>query len=92
MVLTEMDFVKLPELPKGSDVFQCVLDDIEKEKRSEVETDRNSEVSPPRSRTNSQSRAPTTPSPTHMRWLSTRARLGKHSMYKLVVLAKIQRK
>lgn len=84
-----MEFVKLPKLPKGSSVFQSVIEDIEREKHVEEELDASSETDLPRSRANSQSQTKSSNQP---RWLKARACLTKQSMYRVVVLAKTRRK
>lgn len=81
-----ISFKKIPKIPKGSDAFESVRDEIEHEKVL-FNTHVNHHSlhgldSPPRSRAGSQSRA----SPAQM-WFIARARLEKPSLYKIVGLA-----
>ena len=85
-----MEFDKLPSLPKGSDAFQSVIDEIEREQHIEPETVIQCELLSPRSDTQSGTKAP--PSSARMAWLSTRARHGKQSFFKAVTLARYHRR
>lgn len=81
-------FEKLPQLPKGSDIYETVREEMKHEHEtlrhdSHLDACVNSDTdSPPRSRANSQSRV----SPAQL-WFTARARLDKPSLYKTVVLA-----
>lgn len=87
-----MEFGKLPELPRGSEAFQCVLLEIEREKHPVEMSD--SEVSAddisPRSRVNSTSSTKKSMSPASRRWFAARVRVTKPSMYKVVTLAQMK--
>ncbi|KAL4236016.1 hypothetical protein ACF0H5_004403 [Mactra antiquata] len=82
-----IQFEKLPKLPKGSDVFELVLLEIEKE--NDPVSEPNSDVDDTISVTSScksSTRSIDSPRRINM-WTSSRARMGKSSVYKTVMMA-----
>jgi hypothetical protein len=82
-----INFEKLPTLPKGSEAFESIRKELKDEEEMREIKINNAHLmidndSPQRSRANSQSRA----SPAQM-WFTARARLDKPSLYKTVTLA-----